>query len=114
MNRLLIVCYLDPRHYEYILSQPSFRQDIVECLTISHTKNTQINAMTALIQLVTTENYQSKKYKLFFYQFDLMRYIVILTEDLEKHLQRIRNEYQETQASMMATMILTDFYHHTF
>lgn len=69
--------------------------------------------MTTLMQLVTDENYEGA--------FILLRKslpytnccIVILTEELEAHLNRIRRDNQHVQTSMMAKLFLTDFYHYT-
>ncbi|CAO3656698.1 unnamed protein product [Mucor fragilis] len=51
---------LEPRHHEYIMSQPVFRHNIVECLKTEHSLNTKVNAMTTLMQLITAENYTSR------------------------------------------------------
>ncbi|CEP15764.1 hypothetical protein [Parasitella parasitica] len=51
---------LEPRHHEYILSQPGFRRNIIRCLNTQFTLNTKVNAMTTLMQLITAENYASR------------------------------------------------------
>ncbi|CAO3672001.1 unnamed protein product [Rhizopus microsporus] len=62
MGGLANIC-LEPRHYEYIMSQPSFRQNIISCLDNTWTKNIKVNAMTTLMLLITEENYSGNKKK---------------------------------------------------
>ncbi|KAI9480958.1 MAG: hypothetical protein EXX96DRAFT_617921 [Benjaminiella poitrasii] len=84
---------LEPRHHEYIMSQPIYRNNIIDCLDSSCSTNTKINAMTTLMQLITDENYN-----------------LILTNELEKRLLEIRNDHQQKQASTMAALFLVDYY----
>ncbi|KAL9555569.1 hypothetical protein MBANPS3_002289 [Mucor bainieri] len=85
---------LEPRHHEYIMSQPAFRHNIVQCLKTELSLNTKVNAMTTLMQLITAENYTT-----------------ILTDELRLHLQRIQTDKQQVQASNMAALFLLDYYH---
>lgn len=95
MGGLANIC-LEPRHHQYIMSQPLYRQNIINCLHKSSTINTRLNAMTTLMQLVTAENYT-----------------IILTTELEGCLQQIKSDTQHTQASTMAALFLVDYYHYT-
>ncbi|RCH87807.1 Armadillo repeat-containing protein 7 [Rhizopus stolonifer] len=94
MGGLANICLAEPRHHEYILSQPSFRHAIVQCLDTSCTVNTQLNAMTTLMQLITQDNYTA-----------------LLTAELEQYLKRIQSQ-KDKQTSTMASLFLKDYYHH--
>ncbi|KAG2203164.1 hypothetical protein INT46_001431 [Mucor plumbeus] len=85
---------LEPRHHEYIMSQPTFRRNIVNCLDTQYSLNTKVNAMTTLMQLITAENYTT-----------------ILTDELKTNLEKIQMDYQHVQAKNMASLFLLDYYH---
>ncbi|CEI99915.1 hypothetical protein RMCBS344292_13991 [Rhizopus microsporus] len=93
MGGLANIC-LEPRHYEYIMSQPSFRQNIISCLDNTWTKNIKVNAMTALMLLITEENYS-----------------VLLTDELKNRLLNIKNNDKDKQTTMLASLFLADYYH---
>ncbi|KAL0142845.1 armadillo repeat-containing protein 7 [Mucor lusitanicus] len=85
---------LEPRHHEYITSQPIFRRNIVQCLKTEYSLNTKVNAMTTLMQLITAENYTT-----------------ILTDELRQHLLQLQADKQQVQVSNMAALFLLDYYH---
>ncbi|KAG1112100.1 hypothetical protein G6F42_014836 [Rhizopus arrhizus] len=85
---------LEPRHHEYIMSQPIFRHNIAKCLDTEYSLNTKVNAMTALMQLITAENYTT-----------------ILTDELRTQLQKLQMDDQPVQARNMASLFLLDYYH---
>ncbi|CEI85569.1 hypothetical protein RMCBS344292_00030 [Rhizopus microsporus] len=93
MGGLANIC-LEPRHYEYIMSQPSFRQNIISCLDNTWTKNIKVNAMTTLMLLITEENYS-----------------VLLTDELKNRLLNIKNNDKDKQTTMLASLFLADYYH---
>ncbi|KAI7906505.1 uncharacterized protein BX663DRAFT_548680 [Cokeromyces recurvatus] len=93
MGGLANIC-LDPHHHEYIMSQPMYRNNIIQCLSSSNSTKIKINAMTTLMQLITAENYH-----------------VILTAELEEYLLQIKDDHQHKQASRMAALFLIDYYH---
>ncbi|KAI8365594.1 hypothetical protein BD560DRAFT_401998 [Blakeslea trispora] len=93
MGGIANIC-LEPRHQQYL---QSFLKLMVDCLKPTCTPNTQLNAMTALMQLVTQENYT-----------------VLLTLELKEHLKHIRTNRACEEASIMATLFLVDYYHEPF
>lgn len=111
MGGLANIC-LEPRHYEYIMSQPSFRQNIISCLDNTWTKNIKVNAMTALMLLITEENYSGKNvYWNYYIFFLLMLIIVLLTDELKNRLLNIKNNDKDKQTTMLASLFLADYYH---
>lgn len=47
----------EKRHNGFIMSKESYRDDIIKCIDITSSNNLLVNAMTTLMQLVTSENY---------------------------------------------------------
>ncbi|KAI8333869.1 hypothetical protein BC941DRAFT_433206 [Chlamydoabsidia padenii] len=94
MGGLANIC-LEPRHHYYIVSNPSHLDKISNYIRkdSSGTTNTLLNAMVTLMLLLDSDNQP-----------------VILTDDLKKHLNRLRTDTDNPTTSKMADLFLNDYY----
>lgn len=57
---IILTFIIEKRHHGYIMSEASYRDDIIKCLDKTSSTNLLVNAMATLMQLVTADNYTGK------------------------------------------------------
>ncbi|KAI8983588.1 armadillo repeat containing 7-like protein [Pilobolus umbonatus] len=92
LGGLANIC-LESRHYHYLISNQTFINKIILCLNNTTCSKIIVNAMTTLMQLVTSESYGR-----------------ILTPELKKCLIRIKGQSTNQHVITMTSLFLMDYF----